>query len=127
MSEDRGDLSSAINAFSERVERDDLAFVIQCLHDRLARLEAAGSILGFCPFCFRDCIVVDDHCHRCDRLLRGYMSLPVNVQLPVSDRVAQWSPGDPGTPMGTAVAVDGDRVTIEVGGAAVEVFREVVE
>lgn len=115
---------------SEDVSANELALMLKYLRERLETLEAIESNaleLGFCPACFRDCIVVDDRCHRCDQLLKGSLSLPVTVHFLNTDRVAPWSPGDPGTPIGTVVAVDGDEVTIEVGGAAVDAFREVVD
>lgn len=93
---------------------------------RLRELEAEEENtpdVGFCPTCGRDRVIIRKRCAQCKQLLVGSLSIPVD-QLSFGSNVTPWSPGDPGTPIGTVVAVDGDMVIVELGGVA-EVFREV--
>jgi hypothetical protein len=84
---------------------------------RLRELESSEERtpdIGFCLRCRRDRIIIRKRCAHCQQLLVGSGSIPAE-ELSFGGNVAPWSPGDPGAPFGTVVAVDGDTVTVEIG------------
>lgn len=83
------------------------------LRELEAREEKTPGI-GFCLRCGRERIIVRKRCAHCQQLLVGSFSIPAE-EVSFGSNVAPWSPGDPGAPFGTVVAVDGDTVTVEVG------------